>query len=179
MTQAVSSSFTPSAVAEVAMQQCLRIALGQQSYAIRLDAVREILEVTQMTPLPLMPNFVRGVMNLRGAVVPVIDLRARLGLGETHLGRRTCVVIVDVTAPEDIGAATGTLGALVDAVYEVFDSHDGHGEPVPRLGMNIDPAYVRSILRVHGQATPELQLGTVLDQALLARLIAEHDPVRH
>ena len=77
-----------------AMQQFLRFALGNERYAVRIDAVREILEVVRMTPLPLMPAFVRGVMNLRGAVVPVVDLGARLGLEVTVVGRRTCVVIV-------------------------------------------------------------------------------------
>ena len=152
--------------------QCLRIALGSEAYALSVDYVREILEVVQMTPLPLMPSFVRGVMNLRGAVVPVIDLGARLGLDVTSLGKRSCVVIVDVAVPDDGGRQT--LGVLVDAVYEVFDVTNENTEAVPRLGMRVDAHHVRSILRVRGQATPELNLDTVLDQAELARLIGAH-----
>ena len=86
-----------------ALAQFLCFALGQERYALRIDAVREILEVARMTPLPLMPSFVRGVMNLRGAVVPVVDLGTRLGLPPTTVGRRTCVVIVD-TAPVSASA---------------------------------------------------------------------------
>ena len=154
------------------MQQFLRFALGSERYAVRIDAVREILEVSRMTPLPLMPAFVRGVMNLRGAVVPVIDLGARLGLEPTAIGRRTCVVIVDIALADEQGAQR--LGMLVDAVYEVVDSTQAELEPVPRLGTRIDPGYIRSMVRVRGQATAELDLANVLDQAALAAMIAEH-----
>ncbi|MEK8026069.1 chemotaxis protein CheW [Pseudaquabacterium rugosum] len=154
------------------LQQYLRFALGEERYAVRIDAVREILEVARMTPLPLMPAFVRGVMNLRGAVVPVIDLCARLGMASTRIGRRTCVVIVDITLAEDQG--TQRLGMLVDAVYEVVDATPAELEPVPRLGTRIDPSFIRSMVRVRGQTTPELDIGNVLDQHTLAALIAEH-----
>ena len=155
-----------------AVQQFLRFALGDERYAVRIDAVREILEVGRMTPLPLMPSFVRGVMNLRGAVVPVIDLGARLGGGATSIGRRTCVVIVDIALADDQGAQR--LGMLVDAVYEVVDAGTAELEPVPRLGTRIDPGFIRSMVRVRGQATPELDIAAVLDQKVLAELIAEH-----
>ena len=155
-----------------ALAQFLCFALGQERYALRIDAVREILEVARMTPLPLMPSFVRGVMNLRGAVVPVVDLGARLGLPPTTVGRRTCVVIVDIALPDDQG--TQRLGMLVDAVYEVVDLRAAELEAVPRLGTRIDPAYIRSMVRVRGQATPELDIAAVLDLQVLADLIAEH-----
>ena len=155
-----------------AMQQFLRFALGNERYAVRIDAVREILEVVRMTPLPLMPAFVRGVMNLRGAVVPVVDLGARLGLEVTVVGRRTCVVIVDIALPDDQGSQR--LGMLVDAVYEVVDTSLDELEPVPRLGTRIDPAFIRSMVRVGGQATPELDIAAILEQQALAALIAEH-----
>ncbi len=160
-----------------AVQQFLRFALGNDRYAVRVDLVREILEVARMTPLPLMPAFVRGVMNLRGAVVPVIDLGARLGLAPTEIGRRTCVVIVDIALGEDQGVQR--LGMLVDAVYEVVDAALSELEAVPRLGTAIDPAYIHSMVRVRGQATAELDLGAVLNQEALAALIAEHSALRH
>jgi purine-binding chemotaxis protein CheW len=152
--------------------QYLRLAAGQENHAVRVDAVREILEVSRMTPLPLMPSFVRGVMNLRGAVVPVIDLGARLGLSPTVLGRRSCVVIVD--SADENGETTQRLGLLVEAVYEVFDVPADQLEPVPRLGTRVDPAFICNVVRVRGQATPELNVATVLDQAVLAELITAH-----
>ncbi|MFM2057644.1 MAG: hypothetical protein RLY71_2029 [Pseudomonadota bacterium] len=153
-------------------QQFLRFVLGTEMYAVRIDLVREILEVVQMTPLPLMPPFVRGVMNLRGAVVPVIDLGARLGLPVTRIGRRTCVVIVDVHRHDDDGVQT--MGVLVDAVHEVFDLPANDMEPVPRLGTRIDPGLIRSMVRVRGRTTPELDLGAILEQQQLAQLISQH-----
>ncbi|PXW95505.1 purine-binding chemotaxis protein CheW [Sphaerotilus hippei] len=152
--------------------QFLRFALEQELCAVRIDAVREILEVGQMTPLPLMPSFVRGVMNLRGAVVPVIDLGARLGLPPTTVGRRTCVVIVDVPDQEQQGHHT--LGVLVDAVHEVFDTRSVDLEAVPRLGTRIRPEFIRHMVRVRGQATPDLDLRAILDHNALAELIGAH-----
>ena len=157
-----------------AMQQLLRLAAGKEKYAVGIAAVREILEVSHMTPVPLMPGFVRGVINLRGAVVPVVDLSARLGFEGTVVGRRTCVVIVDVVSPTE--GTEQTLGMLVDAVFEVFDTSAAALEAVPRLGMTIDPSFVRSIARVRGEATPVLDVSTVLDQDTLIRLIATHHP---
>lgn len=168
MTETLTPAATPNAAAS-ATQQCLRFAVGRETCAVRVELVREILEVAQMTPLPLMPSFVCGVMNLRGVVVPVIDLAARLGMPTTVLGRRTCVVIVDL--PGTDGEAPLTLGVLVEAVHEVFDAPPGEAEAVPRLGMRIAPAFVRSILRVRGVATPELDLSTILHHEELARLI--------
>lgn len=167
--QVLASAATPDANPT---QQFLRFVLGTEMYAVRIDLVREILEVVQMTPLPLMPPFVRGVMNLRGAVVPVIDLGARLGLPVTRIGRRTCVVIVDVHRPDDDGVQT--MGVLVDAVHEVFDLPATDMEPVPRLGTRIDPGLIRSMVRVRGRTTPELDLDAILEQQQLAQLISQH-----
>lgn len=152
--------------------QFLRFALDHDLCAMRIDAVREILEVGHLTPLPLMPTFVRGVMNLRGAVVPVIDLRARLGMPVTPIGRRTCVIIVDVPHPEQ--PSPQTLGVLVDAVHEVLDVDAADLDAVPRLGTRIHPQYIRSMVRVRGQTTPELDLGAVLDPCELSSLIGTH-----
>jgi purine-binding chemotaxis protein CheW len=171
--QANSAERPPASAHEGAdLQQFLCFALSADRYAVRIDAVREILEVARMTPLPLMPTFVRGVMNLRGAVVPVVDLGARLGMDPTAVGRRTCVVIVDIALPDDQGMQR--LGMLVDAVYEVVDLRSTELEPVPRLGTRIAPGFIRSMVRVRGQATPELDIAAVLDQQVLADLIAEH-----
>jgi purine-binding chemotaxis protein CheW len=157
------------------MLQLLRFAIGNERYALRIDAVREILEVARTTPLPLMPDFVRGVMNLRGAVVPVIDLAARLGFAPAVVGRRSCVIVVDTSAGED--GTVHRTGLLVDAVYEVFDIAAHELEPVPRLGTRIDATFIRSMTRARGQSTPELNLDTVLDQAALSALISAHEPL--
>lgn len=158
----------------VGAHQFLRFALGSERYAVRIDAVREILEVARMTPLPLMPGFVLGVMNLRGAVVPVVDLGARLGLPAANVSRRSCVVIVDIANRPDEGPHR--LGMLVDSVYEVVDATDEELETVPRLGTRIDGTLIRSMVRIRDQVTPELDIGQILDPTTLSALIAEYRP---
>jgi purine-binding chemotaxis protein CheW len=145
--------------------QYLRFALGPGRYAVGLDRVQEILEVGALTPVPLMPDCVRGVMNLRGAVVPVIDLGRRLGLELTRIGRRTCIVVVDLGGATSDSASP--MGMLVDAVDEVFAASDMEHEAVPPLGTAVEPRYLRSLVRVRGEATPELDLPAVLDPAAL------------
>jgi purine-binding chemotaxis protein CheW len=167
--------------------QLLRLAVGRSMFAVPIDLVREILKVGQMTALPLMPAFVRGVMNLRGAVVPVIDLVARLGHPPAQIGRRSCVVVVESAPQTDDSADTKAeadgphaetlvVGLLVDAVYEVFDAPPGDFEPVPQLGTRIDASYLRGMSRVRGEVIGVLALERVLAQHELGALIASHMP---
>lgn len=152
--------------------QFLRFSVGPDAYAVRIEVVREILEVAQMTPLPLMPMFVRGVMNLRGAVVPVVDLSARLGMAPTEIGRRSCVIMVDMAGMD--GNGHQSLGVLVDAVHEVFDVEDGGLESAPRMGTKIDPTFIAGMVRVRGQVTPALDFERTLAQQTLAELISAY-----
>jgi len=150
--------------------QILRLSLGGEMHAVRIDAVREILEISKITPVPL--DFMRGVMNLRGSVIPVVDLAARLGLPAATSSRRSCVVIVDVALADQPGYQT--VGALVDAVYEVADAGASDVEAVPRMGTRIAPQFIRSMVRVRGQATPELDLANILDERTMCDLVRAH-----
>lgn len=169
---------TPSATSTLC--SLLRMAVGSDVLAVQIEDVREILQVTRMTPLPRTPGFVRGVMNLRGAVVPVIDLAARLGQSATVLGRRSCVVVVQTQAPNDaagdLSPAPVVMGLLVDAVFEVFDRGDHEIEVAPALGTRIDPQYLRGITRAGGQLISVLSLAHVLSTQALASSIANHVP---
>lgn len=162
----------------------LRMAVGDEAVAVAIDDVREILEVGRLTALPRTPDFVRGVMNLRGAVVPVIDLLARLGHAPAQIGRRSCVVVVETTPPPEADDDTGTetaqadgfgeslvVGLLVDAVYEVFDAPPGDYEQVPPLGTRIDPAYLQGMSRVRNEVIGVLALERVLAPKELTALI--------
>ncbi len=167
----------------------LRMAVGEEAVAVPIDDVREILEVGRLTALPRTPDFVRGVMNLRGAVVPVIDLMARLGHAPAQIGRRSCVVVVETAPPPDSDAASADIdggsdaasadgfgeslvvGLLVDAVYEVFDAPPGDYEPVPPLGTRIDAAYLQGMSRVRNEVIGVLALERVLAQKELTALI--------
>ncbi len=166
-----------------APQSLLRMAVGTEVLAVPIEQVREILEVTRLTPLPRTPSFVRGVMNLRGSVVPVLDLAARLGLPDSVIGRRSCIVVVesgstagenetDETAAEDAGSLVA--GLLVDAVFEVFDTTATGIEAVPALGTRIAPDLMSGMTRAHGKVIGLLALPRVLSRAELTEMIARH-----
>ena len=191
-TQATAARHLPAPPNELPTSM-LRMAVGGQDLAVPIDDVREILEVGRLTALPRTPDFVRGVMNLRGAVVPVIDLAARVGQPAIVIGRRSCVVVVEAEPPaqadgdpHDASAEahdapsddsnTLVVGLLVDAVFEVFDAPDSGIEPVPALGTRIAPAYLRGMTRNRGEVIGVLALDRVLAQQELSALIAQHLP---
>lgn len=151
-------------------KQYLRLRLGEHLFAVGIDAVREILQVGAMTTLPLMPPMVRGVMNLRGAVVPVIDLAARLELDSAVIGRRSCIVIVEVADASD--GQPQTVGVLVDAVYEVFEVLDL--EACPAFGTPIDADYIEGMARVDRSVLAVIAVGRALAQDELAQLVSAH-----
>lgn len=179
LAERVTAARRPATLANDLPCSLLRMAVGGVVLAVAIEDVREILQVTRMTPLPRTPPFVRGVMNLRGAVVPVIDLSSRLGQGEAVLGRRSCVVVVQTAASEEAqaqGAAPVVMGLLVDAVFEVFERAPHEIEAAPALGMLIDPHYLRGVTRAEGQLVSVLSLAQVLSNAALADRIARHVP---
>ena len=111
-------------------RQFLSFTLGSELFAMDIRTVREINQHGSMTPVPLMPNFVRGVINLRGAVVPVIDLQARFGRGSCAVGKKTCIVIFDAQRDGE----RVELGLMVDAVSEVISLEPAQIEPPPQFG---------------------------------------------
>ena len=151
----------------------LRLAVGSQTLAVSIADVREILQVGRLTPMPRTPAFVRGVMNLRGAVVPVIDLGARLGLVPADIGRRSCIVIVEV-AQADPGDPPLVAGLLVDAVFEVLQREPAAIEPAPELGTTVAQRFLHGITRAEGQLVGVLALPTLLAVADLADAIEQH-----
>lgn len=121
---------TPTPDALSATRQFLSFTLDGEPFAIDIRTVREIIQQGSMTSVPLMPDFVRGVINLRGAVVAVIDLRARFGRGPASPSKKTCIVIVDAVRD---GERT-ELGLMVDAVSEVISLDPSQIEPPPQFG---------------------------------------------
>ncbi len=132
-----------------------------------IRTVREIIQHAAMTVVPLMPNFVRGVINLRGAVVPVIDLQSRFGRSTTLVGKKTCIVIFDASSDGE----KMELGLMVDAVSEVIEIEPTQIEPPPQFGTSIQREFIRGMGKVDGEfiviLEPERALN-VDDMALLA-----------
>jgi len=124
--------------------QYLTFSLGDEVFAMDIRSVREIIQYGSMTIVPLMPEFVRGVINLRGAVVPVIDLQSRFGRPVAQMGKKTCVIIFDVGPEGD----RVELGLLVDAVSEVIDIAPSSIEPPPQFGTTIAREYIHGLGKV-------------------------------
>ena len=121
--------------------QYLTFRLGEEVFALDISQVREVLDKTAITLVPRMPAFMRGVINLRGSVVPVVDLRLKFGMTETVNTVNTCIIIVEV----DLETERIVLGALVDSVQEVIDLDPGQIEPAPRIGTSLDAAFIRGM----------------------------------
>jgi purine-binding chemotaxis protein CheW len=149
--------------------QYLTFMLGGETYAVDSRGVREIIQHSQMTIVPLMPNFVRGVINLRGAVVPVIDLQARLGGPTTEFGKKTCIVIFDVTRDGE----RVELGLLVDAVSEVVSIAAGAIEPAPKFGGGLKREFIRGMGKVAGRFVILLETDRALDIEEMANQVEQ------
>ncbi len=149
--------------------QYLTFVLGGETYAVDSSAVREIIQYSSMTAVPLMPDFVRGVINLRGSVVPVIDLQARLGGSITEFGKKTCIVIFDV--PRD--GERVELGLMVDAVSEVIAVPGSHIEPPPQFGGGLRREFIRGMAKVGGRFVILLETDKALDIEEMAALVAQ------
>jgi purine-binding chemotaxis protein CheW len=175
-----------------ALQSLLRMSVGGEVVAVPISKVREILQVGRLTAMPRTPQLLCGVMNLRGAVVPVIDLAARLADTPTAVGRRSCIVVVDsndlaaiaeadehLQDDEDEGhepthGRSMVVGLLVDGVYEVFDIPSAEIEPVPVLGTHVEARFLEGMARARGEVLGVLALDRVLAPAELGALIARH-----
>jgi purine-binding chemotaxis protein CheW len=121
--------------------QYLTFKLDQELFAVDIAKVREVLEFTSMTKVPRTPDFMRGVINLRGNVVPVVDMRLKLGLSMTEKTVDTCVVISEVA----VDGESTVLGALVDSVQEVIDLDASNVAPPPHMGSRVDTAVIRGM----------------------------------
>jgi purine-binding chemotaxis protein CheW len=125
------------------ISQYLTFTLDGGRFAIDIERTREVLAFTSATKVPRTPDFMRGVINLRGHVVPVIDLRLKFGLPRTETTINTCVIILEVET-ESGGII---LGALADSVQEVIDLASDQLAPPPKIGTRIDTDYIRGIGR--------------------------------
>jgi purine-binding chemotaxis protein CheW len=148
------------------ISQYLTFQLCGETFAIGILAIKELLEYTPMTQVPMMPGFVRGVMNLRGAVVPVIDLSVRFGKGETNVQRRTCVVIVEVEHEEQ----QQYIGILVDAVHEVLAIPDGDIVAAPHFGNHIRSDFIAGMAKVQNKFVVLLDLSHALSMEEMSQL---------
>ncbi|MBV1776452.1 chemotaxis protein CheW [Burkholderiaceae bacterium DAT-1] len=127
---------------------CVTFILGEDLFGIEINHIREIIEFEGITHVPMMPGFVRGIINLRGSVVPVIDLSIRFGRHETSIKPTTCVAILSLVGVE--GGYTD-IGILLDAVCEVLEIPEDQIDPSPTFGANIYGDFIQGIATLNGR----------------------------
>ena len=121
--------------------QYLTFRLEEEIFALDISKVREVLDFTGITKVPRTPDFMRGVINLRGSVVPVVDMRLKFGMTRTERTVNTCIIIVEISLDGD----TTVLGALADSVQEVIELEPEQIEPAPRIGTRLRTEFIRGM----------------------------------
>lgn len=148
-------------------RQFLTFLVGSESFAMPIASIREIIEFGGLTEVPLMPDFLRGVINLRGSVVPVIDLSVRFGRAPTVEAKRTCIIIMELIQEEQLLL----LGVMVDAVSAVLSIEVDHIEPRPSFGAGIRADFIEGMLNVNERFIVVLDVQRVLSVDELASLL--------
>lgn len=146
--------------------QYLTFTLERELFALDIASVREVLELVNITRVPRTPEAIRGVINLRGRAVPVVDLKQKFGMGSTARTVNTCIIIVEV----DIEGESTVLGALADSVQEVYEMESSQIEPPPRMGTPIRADYIRGMGKSGEQFIIILDINKVFSSMELAGL---------
>jgi len=148
----------PGTIEATEQTQFLTFLLADESYAVSILRVREIIEYDTLTRVPNMPNSIRGVINLRGAVVPVVDLGVRFGLRDSRVTKRTCVIIAEV----EVGGERLVMGLMADAVSQVIDLQPTEIEAPPAFGTRVRVDFLKGL----GKIGKKFVLILDLDRAL-------------
>lgn len=119
----------------------LTFTLGEELFAVDVAKVREVLDFTTITKIPRTPEYMRGVINLRGSVVPVIDLRLKFGMSKTENKKNTCIIVLEINMDNEVII----LGALADSVQEVFELEPNQIEPAPRIGTKFKAEFLKGM----------------------------------
>jgi purine-binding chemotaxis protein CheW len=169
---------TPSAPAKTesgaGARKYLTFVLGHESYGVGVLKVREIIRMLEITAVPQMPTYVKGVINLRGKVVAVVDLRIKFGLAKAENTERTCIVVVEIKSRT---GAKMLMGMIVDAVEEVVTIPPSDIEPTPDFGGSISTEYILGMAKIRGSVKTLLDIDQVLTAEnlnVLADAVASH-----
>ncbi len=146
--------------------QYLTFKLADEIFAFDVAKVREILELVSITKVPQTPDYMRGVINLRGSVVPVIDLRLNFGMQSTEKTVNTCIIVVEVS----LNRETIVLGILADSVQEVVEMEPGQIEPPPKLGTRLNTEFIKGMGKVDNDFVMILEIDKVFSANQLTEL---------
>lgn len=145
----------------------LTFVLGHESYGISVLKVREIIRLMDITSVPQMPPYVKGVINLRGKVVPIVDLRIKFGLAQAESSERTCIVVVQVRT---FSGGLAFMGFIVDGVEEVTNFAANEIEPTPDFGSKLDTDYILGMAKIRGKVKTLLDIDRLLTSETLEQL---------
>lgn len=137
----------------------LTFTLGEESYGVAVLKIREIIRMQKITPVPQMPVYVKGVINLRGKVIPVIDMRLKFEIGEDTVTERTCIVVVQIDNTDGVQTS---VGLIVDAVEEVVNINEDDVEDPPEIGNQFENDYILGIAKIKGEVKTLLDIDRVI-----------------
>jgi purine-binding chemotaxis protein CheW len=146
--------------------QYLLFLVGGELYAIEALKAQEIVEYISVTKVPMMSSFIKGVTNIRGNIVPVLDLKDRFGLGSTVVSEKTSIVVVNYTREDE----TTQLGVMIDEVYEVDNIDASNIRKAPEFGAKIDSRYILNMGKYEHKYIPILNINAILDTDELSQL---------
>ena len=153
------------------LHQYLTFTLDEELFALDITSVREILDDTNITRIPRTPPFMRGVINLRGHAVPVVDLRLKFGFPKTEFTVNTCVIIVEMLVDDE----QVVIGALADDVQEVVEMNPDQIDPPPRMGAAIDTAFIKGMGKRDEQFVIILDVNCIFSEAEIKVVAAAGD----
>ncbi len=146
--------------------QYLTFIVGKEKLGISIHDVKEIIEISNITRVPMTPDYIKGVINLRGNVVPVVDLSARLSRETSELTKRSCIVLVEVVTEE----SSQSIGMLVDQVNEILEIPEENIQPAPEFGAEVRVEFIQAMGRVDEDFIILLEINRVLSVAELSQL---------
>ncbi|MFP4621503.1 MAG: chemotaxis protein CheW [Bacteroidales bacterium] len=154
----------------------LTFKLGEEEFGVHVSQVLNILEMTKITGVPKTPDYMKGVINLRGMVLPVIDTRIKFGLPETEYTSNTCIIVMDL----DLDGDTVHIGAIVDEVLSVLEIEDHQIEPPPSLGNQYKSEFIYGMAKVDDNFVMLLDMQEVLSNEEISEISgkAENQPVK-
>ncbi len=151
--------------------QYLTFSLDDEIFGLDIYKVREVLDFTALTKVPRMPEFMSGVINLRGRVVPVIDMRLKFGMTKAEMSVNTCIIIVEI----DLDGETTVLGALADSVQEVLELDSSRIEPPPRIGTRLRTQFIKGMGKRDDQFIILLDIDRVFSSDDIAAVLETAD----
>ena len=165
--QAETTQKTPAEIAG----KYLTFNLLEEFYGIKVDWLLQIIAIPEITSIPNTPEFIKGVINLRGKILPVVDLRLKFNLPSQEYNERTCIVVIKM----DMNGDEVYIGFIIDKVLEVIDIHPNEIEITPTFGTDFDSDFILGMAKVKGKVITLLNISSILAGATLSKIINLHN----